>query len=209
MKAPKGSGGTFEKHPEGQTTLVCTKIVDKGTVWNEKKQKDERKISFVFESQKLMSEGEYAGKPFLVFQNFNFSMFQNSMLCKFIEQWRGKRFATQAEADAYDLVDRLGTGAFVNISHNEDFVNITSIMPIPAGMTQPIPVGDMLIWSFDEPKMAVFEKLSDKMKESLKRAKEWATMNDVKPQNPVAKPANGGGPDFQDDVPFGPVLSYP
>lgn len=173
MKAPKSSSGSFEKHPEGMTTLVCTKIIDKGTTWNEKKQKDERKIVFVFESATLMTGGEYDGKPFLVFQNFNFSMFQNSTLCKFIEQWKGKRFASQEEADDFDLDKMLGVGAFVNISHNGDFVNITSVMPVPGGMKAPVPVGDLILWSFDHRDLKMFEKLSPNIQKQIQQAKEW------------------------------------
>jgi len=198
MKAPKGSGKAFEKHPEGQATVVCTKIIDKGTVFSPVKNKDVHKILLYFESSKLMTEGEYSGKPFLLFASFNYSMFQNSAMCKFIEQWRGKKFKTQEEADDFDISKVLGNGGFVNVEHNGDFVNISSIMPIPEGMTQPIPVGDMLIWDFDAPKMAVFEKLSESIQKQLKQAKEWRDFSEKGQPSESENPADG----MDSEIPF-------
>src|SRR3990167_4918877 len=103
MKAPKGSSGGFEKHPPGPAAIVCTRIIDLGTVHNERKLKYEHKIMIGFESSELMDTGENKGKPFMVFANFNFTMYQNSFLCKFIEAWRGKPFGDQVDADAFDF----------------------------------------------------------------------------------------------------------
>ena len=197
MKAPKSSG-TFEKHPEGAHAIVCTRIIDTGTVFNPAKNKDDHKLMIGFESSELMTKGESAGKPFMVFGNFNFTMFQNSHLCKFIEAWKGKTFATQDEADVFDLSTLLGQPAFANIVHNGDFVNIQSIMPIPKGMNSPKPVGDLLIFDMATQDKTVFGKLSEKMQERLKKAKEFGAVFSDEP--PVGHPASGAP--FSDDIPF-------
>lgn len=197
MQAPKSSGGGFEKHPEGATAIVCTRVIDLGTVFNPKKDKDEHKIMFGFESSVLMTAGENAGKPFMVFGNFNFTMFQNSHLCKFIEAWRGKSFASQDEADVFDFKNILGKPAYANIVHNGDYVNIQSIMPLPKGMDAPKPVGELLIFDMSTQDKVVFGKLSEKMQEKLKKAKEWGAVFSDEP--PVGHPAND---DPSDDLPF-------
>lgn len=208
MQAPKSSGGTtFEKHPAKQTNLVCTKIIDKGTVFNPAKQEEKRKIMFVFESTEVMAEGDYAGKPFLVFANFNFSMYQNSLMCKFIEGWQGKRFADQNEADMFDISSLLGKPLFANIVHNGDFVNIDSPMPAIEAMSIPKPVGDTVIFSFEEPKLAEWDKLSDKMKESMKKVPEYQAWVNSPIPSPESAPAvkeaqQAADLDFDDDVPF-------
>ena len=207
MQAPKTSGGSkFEKHPAGPTSLVCTKIIDKGSVFNPAKQESKRKIMFVFESKKTMTEGEYAGKPFLVFANFNFSMYQNSLMCKFIEGWLGRRFTDQGEADVFDVSTLLGKPVFASIVHNGDFVNIDSPMPVPEEMTAPTPVGDTVIFSFEEPKLSEWDKLSDNMKETMKKVPEYQAWVD----SPIPSPEDSGAVekaksealDFNDDVPF-------
>ena len=196
MLAPKSSGG-FEKHPEGAVALACTRIIDLGTVFNPKKDKDEHKVMFGFESSELMTTGENDGKPFMVFNNFNFTMFQNSHLCKFIEAWRGKAFSSQEEADVFDFNILLGKSSFANIVHNGDFVNIQSIMPLPKGMEAPKPVGELLIFDMSTQDKTVFEKLSEKMQERLKKAKEFGSVFSDEP--PAGHPA---GVPFDDGINF-------
>ena len=183
MYAPKkeSSGGDFESHPVGGYPLVCTRVIDKGTVFNEQKGKDQRKVSIYFESAGLMKEGDYAGQPFLVIANFNYSMYQNSMLCKFIEAWRGKKFATQDEADQFDLEKLLRQPVFASIVQNDKWTNIESPMPIPNGMTPPTPVGDVYAFDADNMDMAIYEKLSDRMKENIQKSYEW--------RNPMSNPS--------------------
>ena len=198
MKAPKSEGGSFEKHPEGAYPIVCTRIIDTGTVFNEKKQKDEHKIMFGFESTAQMSAGDNAGKPFMVFSNFNFSMFQNSHLCKFIESWYGKSFPTQEAADVFDFKNLLGKSGYANIGWNDKYVNITSIMPLPKGIDPPKPAGELLIFDMETQDKAVFDKLSPNMQERLKKAKEFGAVFSDEP--PKGHPASSG--DFDDDIPF-------
>ena len=197
MQAPKSSGG-FEKHPEGQCTLVCTRILDLGTVFNPAKNKDEHKIMFGFESSELMTTGDNKGKPFMVFGNFNFTMFENSHLHKFVTDWLGKSFPTQDAADVFDFKSLLGKPAFANVVHNGDYVNIKSLMPLPKGMDAIKPVGELLIFDMGTQDKSVFEKLSDKMKERLRKAKEFGTVYSDEP--PVGHPATEG--DFNDPIPF-------
>ena len=195
MKAPKSSGG-FEKHPEGAYAIVCTRIIDMGSVFNPAKNKDDHKLMIGFESSELMTNVDNNGKPFMVFGNFNFTMFQNSHLCKFVEAWKGKAFATQEEADVFDLSKLLAQPAFANIVYNGDYVNIQSIMPVPKGMDSPRPVGELLIFDMATQDKAVFDKLSEKMQERLKKAKEFGSVFSDEPPagHPATEPDDDGIP---------------
>jgi len=195
MKAPKTSGD-FEKHPAGSVAVVCTRIINLGTHWNPKKEKDENKIVLYFESPILMEKGDFKGKPMLLLSNFNFSMYKNSMLCQFIEQWIGKSL-TQKEADEFDLDQQLGQSGFVNVVHNEDFVNISTIMPLPQGMDAPKPVGDLITYDPISNNEAMFNKLSDKLKEKVKNSKEYGQPPVVESEDPAA----GVDDPFKDDIP--------
>ena len=197
MKAPKNEVRDFEKHPVGTVTTVCTKVLDLGTHYNEIKQKNERKLRIDFESTELMKSGDYEGKPFLLINNFNFSMYQNSRLCQFIEAWLGRKFTDQNEADDFDLDELLGKTALCNVIHSDDgkWVNIGSIMPVPTGMKAPDAVGEFLNFDCDAPDMKVFEKLSDKVKEKI------AASHEV--MNPKSKQSDERNPppaDFQTDT---------
>ena len=176
MKAPKSEGGNYEKHPVGWTALVCTRIIDTGTHFNPAKQKDDHRIMIGFESSKLMEEGEFKGEPFLIFAHYNYSMYQNSHLCRFAESWQGKKFATQEIADDFDLSILLGKAAYGNITHSEDgkYTNIGAIGPIPDGMTAPEAKGKIILIDQENLERDMVALLSDKMKEKVLGAKEQA-----------------------------------
>jgi len=175
MYAPQKEGSTeFERPPEGGSCLVCTRIIDKGTVYNEKKDADVRSISLVFEHPELMKEGDFKDEPYLIFQSFgNYSMYQNSHLCKFIEAWRGQPFSDQKEADSFDIETLLKQPCFANIQYNGQYVNVVSPMPVPNGMEPPLPKGKVYCLDMSNIDMQVFEQLSDNMKAHIQKSKEW------------------------------------
>ena len=204
MKAPKTeSSGSFSKHPPGQVAIVCTRVVDVGTHWNDKKQVDQRKIMLGFESSKLMEdEGEYKGQPYLLFANFNYSMFQGKAhLCNFIEDWLGKRFSSQNEADDFDLATLISKVAFANVVHSEDgqWVNIQTIMPVPEGITAPTIKGKTIVIDQDNLAQAEVDKLSDKMKSKILSAKEQSSPASQAFQAP---PSENPGEGMDDELPF-------
>ena len=204
MKAPKSFTRDFEKHPEGICTIVLTRIIDKGTIFNAAKNKYVRKIMFVFESDKLMSEGDMAGKPFLVFKYANFSMYLNSMLCAFVGQIRGGRFLEQTEADNFDLSSLLGISVLANIAHSGEYTNIENIMPLPAGTKPPTPVGEVFALDMDNFDKKVFDKLSENMKEQIMTSKEYVAWEKSQgTQSGNVQPQSGNDPKpFDDDIPF-------
>lgn len=201
MKAPKSEGSNFEKHPPGWALVVCSRVVDIGTHFDERKQKNVRKLMIGFESEKLMQSGDYANEPFLLFANFNFSMYQNSHLCQFIENWRGKRFASQDEADNFDIDKVLGQKAFVNVAHSDDgrFVNIQTIGPVPDDRTAPDIKGKTILIDQTNLDMKEVEKLSENMKLKVLSALEQKTPAEQPSENPASGVSTEN---FDDDIPF-------
>ena len=201
MKAPATERTEFEKHPAKTVATVCTKVLDMGTHFNEIKQKQEHKIRIDFESTELMTTGDYAGKPFLLINNFNFSMYQNSRLCQFIEAWLGRKFVDQKEADNFDLSTLLGKTALCNVIHSDDgkWVNIGSIMPVPESMPAPAPVGELLIFDTADPKDKVLAKLSERVQEKIRASEEMRnpgkTDSNIKPEGQPVPPIEA----YEDD----------
>lgn len=210
MYAPKNENAGFSKHPTGWTTGVCTRVIDVGTHWNDHKQKDQRKVMIALESSKLMPDGEFAGQPFLLFANFNYSMYQNAHLCKFIEDWNSRKFPNQDEADVFDLSTLIGKPAFMNVAHSDDgkFVNIMTIGPVPEGMTAPAIVGKTILIDQNNIDPKELEKLSDNMKTKVLSAKEQteAGKNSQAPESPATGTGyderNPPPQDFDDDLEF-------
>jgi hypothetical protein len=214
MQAPKTTNKDFETCPLSWQLAVCSRVIDKGTHWNEYKQTDQHKISIVFESQHLMKEGEFAGEPFLLFANFNYSMYQGkALLCTFIENWRGKRFSSQDEADVFDLAKLIGQKAYMNVVKSEDgkFTNIQVIGPVPDGMTAPEIAGKTILIDQANLDPKEVEKLSDKMKAQVMSAKEQTEVGEFQQHGTTEGFTNSENPGaglsdadagFDDDIPF-------
>jgi hypothetical protein len=206
-----GKGGKdFEIHPAGVTAARCTRIIDLGTHDGEYKgkAKKDHKIQFGFESATLMGDdaGEFAGKPFLITQRFTASLGEKANLRKILESWRGRKF-TPAEIDGFDLKNVLGKACMLNMVHSDpvpgkkQYSNIASIMPLPAGMTCPQAVGELIFFSLGDFDQAAFDKLSDYYKELISQSDEYKAMfGNKKPA--AAAPAAVAPTIDDDDIPF-------
>jgi hypothetical protein len=215
----KGAGKDFAIHPAMVTAARCTRIIDLGTVDGEYKGKAKKihKIMFAFESAELMpdTEGEYAGKPFLVIQRYTASLSEKGLLRPALESWRGRKF-TPAELDAFDLKNVLGKACMLNVVHTDPddkgkvYANLSAIMPLPKGMTAPEAVGDLVFFSCSDFDQAAFDKLSDGLKEQIKKSDEYKALfpNGAPPapaQKQPAAPVQKSQPADEiqdDDIPF-------
>jgi hypothetical protein len=198
------SAGNFEIHPEGVVAARCTRIIDLGTQSSEwqGKPKKTHKILVQWESESLMGEGEHAGKPFLISQRYTASLSDKAQLRKDMEAWRGRKF-TPAELERFDLKNVLGKPCMINVVHNENggktYANIASIMPLPASMTAPKAVGDLVFFSFEAFDQRIFDGLSDGIKEVIQKAAEWQATQGAS----YAKEQGGQGSFSDDDeIPF-------
>jgi len=132
------SGGDFEPCAEGPQRLVCADIVDLGMVdvtW-QGQAKRQHKIQVRWQSENLVKDG----KPSLLIERYTLSMHEKANLRKMVEQWRGRKFATDQEAEGFDIESLLGIPAYGNVTHNKSkdgqkvYANLASIMPMPRGM---------------------------------------------------------------------------
>lgn len=205
----KGGGKDFAIHPAGVFAARCTRIIDLGThdgEWKGKAKK-QHKIVFCFESAELMDDdaGEFAGKPFLVIQRYTASLSDKALMRKDLESWRGRKF-TPAEIDAFDLHNVLGKACMLNMVHSDPapngkvYSNAAAIMPLPAGMTAPKAVGDLVFFSLGEFDQSVYDSLSDYYKGEIAKSDEYKALTSSKPKAPVKTPVAAGIED--DDIPF-------
>jgi len=147
LKAP-ASGKDFERCPTGLQPAVCVYVVDCG-LQTSGMYGDKHKCRLIFETEALMTEGEYSGKPFMQSTEFTLSMFKSALLRTNIESWRGKSF-TDAEAEDFDLLKLVGQQATLNIIETTSketgkaYSNIGNILPgqkgkgvVPSGVEIP------------------------------------------------------------------------
>lgn len=198
-------GGDFELAPEGMALGRCFKLVDLGTHFNPVFAKETHKAALYFElPTTLQTEGDRAGKPFVIKQDFTLSHHKKANLRIALEGWYGKRFDTKEldRAGGFDLEKVIGRPALINVVHSEDgkYANIATINPLPKGMECPPQINASFVFTFEDFNLARFNELSQKMQDHIKESGEYIEM--FRERVPANPPAGGHFDDLEDDIPF-------
>ena len=201
MKWSDAGGGDFEQPPVGTHVARCVKVIDIGT------QKGEWKGNAIFRRQciigwelpsALISEGDWAGKPFSVSRFYTASLSEKANLRKDLENWRGKSF-TPEELGGFDSKNILGKPCLLSLTENDKKkVRVTGIMAVPKGTTIPDQVNPSVFFSLERAEFdqAVFDALSDGYKKLIMVSPEYQDL-----KNP-ANGTKGKFDDMEDDIPF-------
>lgn len=201
MKLSDNGGKEFEAAPVGNHLARCIGMIDLGTQEQnyEGKTSYARKIVLRWElPNELMSDGEYAGRPFIVSRFYTASLGEKANLRKDLVSWRGKEFSPE-ELMGFDSKNLLDKPCMVNVTHNDKGkAKVAGVTPVPKGMQVPGRVNDLLYFSLEasEYKPATFEALADFYKEQIRKSPEWADLH-----GNGTKPA-GKFDDFASDIPF-------
>lgn len=146
----------------------------------------------------LLNEEMSDGRPFTVQSTYTLSGFKNAVLRKHMENWRAKAF-TDEEFDQFDITKVVGTPALLTLSETKEgsYVNITGISLPPKGTPLKPLVNDkqVLVLDTGEFNQAVFDSLSDRLKEKIAQSPEYKA---VKSGRPVEKYDEA----LDDEIPF-------
>src|SRR4051812_15651725 len=111
-KANNSEGGDFELPPGGMYPAVLVSLIDLGTherTFNGQTT-EARKLFFVWE---LTGEFDSKGQPFIVAQDYTWSLHKKAKLRAMIEEWRGKGMSDEEE---FDLISLLGKPCMLTLS---------------------------------------------------------------------------------------------
>lgn len=203
MEWKDNGGGDFEQPPIGTHIARCVKIIDIGTQKSEYQgQANIRRQTIIAWElpNELISEGEYAGKPFTVSRFYTASLSEKANLRADLESWRGRAF-TKEELRGFAAKNILGKPCLISLIANEKGKSkISGVMALTKGTTVPDQTHPSVFFSLDEFDPAAFEALSDGYKKLIKVSPEYQHIMD--PQR--VKPKQGGGAfdDLDDDIPF-------
>ena len=209
-KESGGSANTFFNVPSGMHLARCYRVIDLGTQKSEYlgQIKHLPKVMLQFE---VFGEDENGkplttpkGEPLSVTKNFTLSLSEKATLRKDLQTWRGREF-TNDELRGFELKNVLGAWAMLSIvkavgNNGKDYSNIQAILSVPPQIKKAgLPEGHnpLVIFSIDEPDMAVFETFRDGLKEKIMSSPEWQAKND----KPSSKPSSGFD-DMDSDIPF-------
>lgn len=191
-----GGGGDFELAPAGTHSARCVRIIDLGTQpGSVQYPKPKHKVLFVLELPEETMDMDGEQVPFLVFHRYTMSLHENAGLRKDLENWRGRPF-TADELMGFELKKVLGAPCMVTIQHSADgkYANVRGITSLPKGMKVPEPYHELVYYEIEDGPNNVFQGLSERLQDTIKKAPEWRG-------GQASAPANDPG--FgDDDIPF-------
>lgn len=200
MQWKDSGGGDFEQPPIGTHVARCVKLIDIGTQQGEYQGKAtyKRQVIIGWElPNELMTEGEYAGKPFTVSKFYTASLGEKANLRADLKNWRGRDFTDQ-ELAGFDAKNILGKPCMLSLTTNEKGkVRVTGVMALPKGTNVPDQINATVFFSLEPQDFSneSFEALSDGIKKMIKVSPEYQE---------VSNPARQAGShmDIADDIPF-------
>lgn len=201
MKWKDTGGGDFEQPPVGTHLAICVKIIDIGTQKGEYQGKAtfKRQVIIGWElPNELMTEGDYAGKPFSVSKFYTASLGEKANLRKDLANWRGRDF-TEQELSGFEAKNILGKPCMLSLTLNDkQKVRVTGVMAPPKGTTVPPQANPSVYFSLepDEFNRDTFEALSDGYKKMISVSPEFQEVT------APGKKKTGGIEDMDDDIPF-------
>ena len=214
LTARASAEGNFKPVPVGQHLARCYKIIDLGTQYSEKFSNYQRKALFQFEAHVENDDGSplltEKGEPYSISKNYTVSLNEKSNLYKDLIAWRGRAFTVE-ELAGLQLKNILGAWAMITVIETtksdgagtpKKFHNIGSISQVPKQMRQNLPEGHNPLVFFDteEPDMAVFDTLGEKIQAQIKASPEFRAQGGR--TEPTKAPAKSGFEDMDDDIPF-------
>jgi len=205
MKWADNGGGDFAQAPAGTHVARCIKLIDIGTQFGEYQGKpnSKRQVVIGFElPNELMTEGDFAGKPFFVSKYYTASLSEKANLRKDLVNWRGREF-TAEELMGFESKNILGKPCMIQLTPNDKGkVRVTGVMQLPKGTTVPPQVTPSFYFSLerDEFNHAAFDALSDYYKDIITKTPEWQALQSK--ADPVSKQQGSKFDDLDDDIPF-------
>ena len=213
----ESNGGNYTPTPEGQHIMVCSRIIDLGTqpgsaMYPTPKRKirifwelPEERITYTDES------GQEQEGPVLHSEQYTVSFHEKANLRKDLESWRGQPFSESDFAgppDGFHLSKLIGVPAVGQIVHEhkdgKTYANLNSIMRPPKAMFDQFRgkiEGATIFFDLDDFKQEEFDKLSDRVKETVKNSPEYQALfdSDIPPEyTPQSENPQG----MEDEIPF-------
>jgi hypothetical protein len=179
---PEETGGDFELTPEGSHTATCYRVIDLGTqeTTYEGKVKQQHKVLIAWE---LTDEPMSDGRPHTMQKRYTLSSSEKATLRKDLESWRGRKF-TKEELGKFDISRLLNVPCLMSVTHTENdgktYANVAAVMAMPKGIKGPPLVNEAFRFDLSNFDQAVFNKLSDHLKEIIKKSPEYQAFSSRK-----------------------------
>lgn len=169
-------GAEFEQPPIGTEVGRCIRIIDLGTQEGEYQGKPthKRQVLITWELPNTqMTDGEQAGKPFIISKFYTASLGEKANLRKDLVNWRGREF-TAEELLGFNLKNILGKACMLGITANDKGRSrVTAVMALPKGLEVPPQTNPSIYFSLDEFNLEVFDALPKGIKAMVEKSPEY------------------------------------
>jgi len=200
------TGGNFQDPPVGTHIMRCIRLIDLGTqkrVWEGKESFARQNVIGWELPTELITEGDSAGKPFIVHKFYTTSLSPKANLYGDLVNWRGQEF-TPEELEGFEeknLLDKTCLGSLTK--NDKGKVRLTAVIKAGRNMTCPARVNDLLYFSLEPERFdrTVYDSLSQGFKDMIARSPEFAELNGKGPAV-VRGAVHTGTVDDADDIPF-------
>lgn len=202
------NGTKRELIPSGNYIARCYQMIHIGTVIEmykgEPKTMNKVRIGWELPTELRVFKEENGEQPCVISKEYTLSLNEKATLRKVLASWRGKDF-TEEEARCFDITKLLGVPCMLNIIHTPSktdnttmYETISSITPLPKGVTCPPQVNNNKVWDYDAPDMELLANLPDFIKDKIKTSEEYNRLIAPNHTDMSNKAATTEG----DDLPF-------
>jgi len=194
-------GNSIDPIEAGNHHGICVAVIDLGTQYNEKFQKEQPKVMITWELIDFPIESDNSDGFRLISREYTAVLSEKSNLYADLISWRGRDF-TPEELEGFNIKNVLGANCLVNVvniaKNNKTYSNVTAVAKLPKGMTAKKGTYQ-LIYDMDEDVEAIPEGVPDWIKDKIKKSREWIAA--VNPQD-YDEPAVTDTDVDDSDIPF-------
>lgn len=177
----KESGSSFPPIPADTYHAVCYGLIEIGTHYNKKYDKDAHECIIMWEipdSRITLKEGNEVARS--ISKKYTLSLGEKANLYKDLVSWRGRAFAKE-ELEGFDLKNLLGANCMIQVIHNESggkvYANISAILPLYKGIPKKTPENEFVFFTFNESN-TIPHNLPPWIKTFITTSKEWIALTE-------------------------------
>lgn len=202
MLIKEEGGGTFENPKPDTYVATCRQIIDLGTQDSDYQgvKSSKHQVLVGWELDELMEDG----RPFVVSKFYTASLNEKSNFRHDLASWRGRDF-TADELAGFDPSAILGKSCQLGIILNEKGkTKVGTVTKLHKSMSAPPLVNPIVYFSFMKFDQAVFDGLSQGIKDIIMKSPEWANQHGrtIAPKPVSVTPEADFDDGFEDDIPF-------
>jgi len=197
-------GNSIEPIEAGNHHGVCVAVIDLGTQYNERFQKEQPKVMITWELVDFPIESDNGDGFRLISREYTAVLSEKSNLYADLISWRGRDF-TPEELEGFNVKNVLGANCLVNVvnitKNNKTYSNVTTVAKLPKGMTAKKGTYQ-LIYDMDEDVENIPEGVPDWIKDKIKKSREWIAFANPQDSDEPAVTDEDAAANVEDDTPF-------